>query len=76
MNLWILAILAVPVINEVMSNPKGQESGSLSPGDRNEFIEIYNSGDDTLDLSGFKIRDNQEEDTLLAFPDEIKNYFP
>jgi len=76
MNLWVMAILAVPIINEVMSNPRGPESGSLSPGDRNEFIEIYNSGDDTLDLSGFKIRDNQEEDTLLAFPEEIKSYYP
>uniref|UniRef100_A0A7C4U6F2 LTD domain-containing protein n=1 Tax=candidate division WOR-3 bacterium TaxID=2052148 RepID=A0A7C4U6F2_UNCW3 len=62
------------VINEVMSNPKGSESGSGSPGDRNEFIEIYNTGPDTIDISFYKIADNNAKDTIIKwdnFPDSI-----
>ncbi len=46
-----------------MSNVRGSEA---SCGDRNEFVEIYNRSDDTLDLSFYKIWDFD-----AAPPDEI-----
>ncbi len=55
------------IINEVMSNPKGLESGSGTPGDRNEFIELYNTGPDTIDISFFKIADNNAKDTIIKW---------
>jgi len=48
--LWATTCRAV-VINEVMSNPEGPES---EVSDHNEFIELYNYGEDT-DLSGFHL---------------------
>ncbi len=50
------------IITEVMSNVKGLEQG---PGDRNEFVEIYNNSPDTIDLSTYFLYD------LDAPPDEI-----
>ena len=66
------------VINEVMSNVKGSDSGVGSPGDRNEFVELYNASLDTVDLSLYRVSDIDAmdaiivwEDTLLADPDAI-----
>jgi len=55
------------VINEVMSNPKGSDTGAGSPGDRNEFIEVYNIGTGPLDLRGWSITDFDATDSLKAF---------
>ena len=57
------------VINEVMYNPKGSESGTDSPGDRNEYIELYNETNDTICIDGFYIADNNETDSIIPFPD-------
>ncbi len=76
MNLLLVAIIiSNPVITEVMLDPKGPETGSLSPGDRNEFLEIFNHGDDTIDLAQFKLQDNAETDSIVPFP-EILNFYP
>ncbi len=45
------------IITEVMSNVKGSDSGPGTPGDRNEFVEIYNLSSDTIDLSNYLIYD-------------------
>jgi RNAse (barnase) inhibitor barstar len=45
------------IITEVMSNVKGSDSGPGSPGDRNEFVEIYNQIADTIDLASYFIYD-------------------
>jgi len=50
-----------------MSNVKGSESGAGSPGDRNEFVEIYNQSADTIDLSNYIIYDFDS-----ALPDTIR----
>lgn len=42
------------IITEVMSNVKGPENPY---GDRNEFIEIYNNSEDTIDLAGYFVSD-------------------
>ncbi len=65
--LWVLVVM--PVINEVMANPMGSETGSGSPGDRNEFVEIYNPSDTPVDLSQFFIADRMEVDEIVPFPD-------
>ena len=59
------------VINEVMSNVKGTDSGSGSPGDRNEFVEIYNASDDTIDLSLYRISDLDATDEIIAWTDTL-----
>lgn len=70
----IFLIFSRLIINEVMSNPKGLESGSGTPGDRNEFIELYNTGPETIDISFYKIADNNARDTIIKwdnFPDSF-----
>lgn len=75
MTLYIaLIILLHPVITEVMLDPLGPESGSLSPGDRNEFIELYNPSDDTIDVAVYRLRDNTELDSIVPF-NEILSYY-
>lgn len=63
--LVILAVNSPILITEVMSNVKGSDSGTGTPGDRNEFVEIYNQSADTVDLSTYFIYDYD------APPDEI-----
>lgn len=55
--LFFLLVDSRIIITEVMSNVKGTESGAGSPGDRNEFVEIYNHSADTIDLSNYFIYD-------------------
>lgn len=52
-----------------MYNPLGSETGTDSPGDRNEYIELYNETDDTIFISGYFIMDNLEKDSIIPFPD-------
>jgi len=59
------------VINEVMSNVKGLDSGPGSPGDRNEFIEIYNTSDDTIDLSLYRVSDMDAVDEIIPWTDTL-----
>jgi hypothetical protein len=62
---------SAPVINEVMSNVKGTDSGIGSPGDRNEFIELYNASDDTIDISLYRISDLDAEDEIILWTDSL-----
>lgn len=48
------------VINEVLANPEGDESG--------EYIELKNTGSESVDLTGYKISDKQ---TTYALSGEI-----
>jgi len=61
------------VINEVMANVKGTESGAGSPGDRNEFVELYNPSLDTVDVNGWFLDDGDERDVLGAWTDTSLN---
>lgn len=77
MGWLVLLLIGQFVINEVMYNPLGHESGSGSPGDCNEFIEILNASDDTLDISGFFIGDDDELDSIVVFGDStILEHYP
>ena len=75
MNFLTLLVCVYPIITEVMVDPAGSETGSLSPGDRNEFIEVYNPDDDTVDMAFLKIRDNAEIDSIVPFI-EILQFYP
>lgn len=75
MSILLFFVFVYPVITEVMLDPLGPETGSLSPGDRNEFIEIYNPDDDTVDIALFKLRDNAEFDSIVPFT-EVLQFYP
>ncbi len=71
MILWFLFLANSPIlITEVMSNVKGPESGIGAPGDRNEFVEIYNESGDTIDLANYFINDFDAEDRICPWEDE------
>ena len=78
MQFVLFILLSGLVINEVMSNPEGRESGAGSPGDRNEFIELYNNSDDTICIDGYFIVDKSgTKDSVIPFPnDSILIYYP
>jgi hypothetical protein len=61
------------VINEVMANVRGSESGAGSPGDRNEFVELYNFSTDTIDVDGWFLDDGDARDILQAWTDTTIN---
>ncbi len=65
------------VLTEVGANPPGSESGAGSPGDRYEFVELWNPGPDTLNLAGLVLDDGDEADTLVAWQDStLLDRFP
>lgn len=49
------------LISEVMFNPQGSEH-------QNEFIEIYNSGAEVIQIKGWCLSDGVGVDTLMAYP--------
>jgi len=62
-----LLLFLQPVISEVLNDAPGSESTS---GRRNEWIEIYNPGPDTIDLSLYGITDFDEPvDSIIAWND-------
>ncbi len=72
--LWILLFANIE-INEVMANPKGG-SGAGFPEDRNEFVELYNTGTDTVNLAGYFISDGDAKDSLIPFNAQINDTDP
>lgn len=59
----------VPVINEVMSN--NIFSIEDEDGDNSDWIEIYNPGSDSIDLSGYTLSDNINNLTKWSFAESI-----
>lgn len=57
------------IINEVMSNPLGNESGIGSPGDRNEYLEIYNSSTQSVNLGDYLLSDGDAVDRFKIWED-------
>ena len=59
------------IITEVMSDAPGSED-QCPGGYCDEFVELYNAGNDTIDVSGWLIDDGDEVDTILAWnPGEL-----
>ena len=50
------------VINEFIPNPEGLDK-------KNEWIEIYNQGNEVINLSDWKINDNTKIDNSFVFPE-------
>ncbi len=72
-----LMLISSLIINEVMANPLGPESGSNSPGDRNEFVELFNNTENSMNINGYYIADKMEKDSLIPYPDSsILNIYP
>jgi len=63
---FLFLLCSAVCVNEVMSNPLGS-SGVGSPEDRNEFVEIFNMGPETVDLSGWTITDFDAIDEIVPF---------
>jgi hypothetical protein len=54
------------VINEVM--PSNQTSCTDSEGERNDWVELYNTGAEAVDLQGFSITDDTASPRKSVFP--------
>ncbi|GEM_PF-4365302 len=54
------------VITEVMGNPCGADS-------RNEFVEIYNSGDKEIDVAGLWLTDGEEADKIISWSERFSS---
>jgi len=52
-----------------MANVKGSDSGTGNPGDRNEFVEVYNQSSDTIDLSTYSLSDFDAVDIIKVWTD-------
>jgi hypothetical protein len=61
----ILPVFAQIIINEVMSNAPGRDSGVGSPGDRMEYVELLNTyNHEAIDLSGWTLSDGDALDSI------------
>ncbi|MFQ5905713.1 MAG: hypothetical protein ACE5JA_03995 [bacterium] len=57
------------IVSEVMANPRGKESGSGSPGDRNEYVELHNVDSVPVDVEGWVLWDGDAYDLIEAWSD-------
>ena len=57
----------LPIINEILPNPTGSDTG-------NEWIELYNPSDAQIDLNGWEIRDKTGSFSLDGFIVAPKGY--
>lgn len=53
------------VITEILPNPKGSDVGS-------EFIEFYNSGDEEIELGGYRVAINKELTKWIDLPSGLR----
>jgi len=51
------------ILTEIMANPAGSET-AIPGGDSNEYIELFNAGDDSVDLTGWSFTDGDDDDYL------------
>ncbi len=64
----IIPLSAQVIVNEVMSNAPGRDSGTGSPGDRMEYVELLNtSRAGSVDLSGWTLSDGDAVDSILEW---------
>ena len=57
------------IISEIMFNPQGTDSDAAAvPPYNREWVELYNTGTSTVDLSGWQFGDIQDNDWATPFP--------
>lgn len=61
----ITSLMGQVLLSEIMNNPAGGETETPG-GDSNEFIELFNAGTDSVDLSGWSFSDGDSDDDLAA----------
>ena len=59
--------LPAVLINEILADPKESDA-------ENEFIELYNAGTETVDLSGWRLDDARVDDGAYQFSNENLNH--
>jgi len=65
-------LAGMPVISEFLaSNSTGLVNDN---GDRSDWIEIFNAGDQSIDLAGYSLTDNPDDTSKFVFPSQ--NLFP
>jgi len=74
-SVWIVTaiilantLLGQIILTEIMNNPTGGET-SIPGGDSNEYIELFNSGEDTVDLTGWSFTDGDDDDIIVPAAD-------
>ncbi len=63
------------VISEVLVNPFGSET-AIPGGRSNEFIELYNSTDSSINISGFKFSDGDAVDEIISWDTTLLGSIP
>jgi len=53
------------VLNEILPSPEGAD-------DQNEWVELYNTNNYDVDLSGWKIKDKEGSTTIYSIPENTK----
>ena len=75
----VFHIEAVVVINEVLADPPSGDRGDanrdgIRDGNKDEFVEILNTGSDTIAIGGWELSDRgTEESKRFAFPSDTRD---
>ncbi|BBO30484.1 lamin tail domain-containing protein [Lacipirellula parvula] len=57
------------IVSEIMFNPQGTDLDATAvPPYNREWVELYNNGSTTIDLSGWQFGDSQDNDWATPFP--------
>src|SRR5262245_57758432 len=56
------------IISEIMYNPGGTDVQTTAPTFNKEWVELYNTGSTTIDISGWQLGDSQDNNFASAFP--------
>ncbi|MHC4740066.1 MAG: chitobiase/beta-hexosaminidase C-terminal domain-containing protein, partial [Planctomycetota bacterium] len=59
------------LINEIMASNNSVYEDPDNSGEYSDWIEIYNAGDETIDMSGMYLTDNLEDPTQWRVPDGV-----
>ncbi|WP_425400111.1 lamin tail domain-containing protein [Aeoliella sp.] len=56
------------IISEIMYNPGGSDRDDGAGGFNREWVELYNTGESAIDISGWSVGDSQDGDFASPFP--------
>lgn len=67
--LWTATSRAEVIISEIMYNPQGVDlDTTVTPNISREWVELYNTGTSSVDISGWQFGDSQDSDWATVFP--------